>query len=78
MPNGGILYLLEDMRELELYGSVCAVVSVCDSMNYILEEADLREVFSRVHEYLEEDGVFIEYGIQVPGSSGRDDDCGKP
>ena len=59
MPNGGILYLLEDMRELELYGSVCAVVSVCDSMNYILEEADLREVFSRVHEYLEEDGVFI-------------------
>lgn len=55
----GILYLLEDMRELELYGSVCAVVSVCDSMNYILEEADLREVFSRVHEYLEEDGVFI-------------------
>ena len=59
LPNGGILYLLEDMRELELYGSVCAVVSVCDSMNYILEEADLREVFSRVHEYLVEDGVFI-------------------
>ena len=59
-PAGrGILYLLEDMRELELYGSVCAVVSVCDSMNYILEEADLREVFSRVHEYLEEDGIFI-------------------
>lgn len=23
------------------------------------EEADLREVFSRVHEYLEEDGIFI-------------------
>lgn len=59
LPNRGILYLLEDMRELELYGSVRAVVSVCDSMNYILEEADLREVFSRVHEYLEEDGVFI-------------------
>ena len=59
LPNGGILYLLEDMRELELYGSVRAVVSVCDSMNYSLEEADLREVFSRVHEYLEEDGVFI-------------------
>ena len=59
LPNGGILYLLEDMRELELYGSVRAVVSVCDSINYILEEADLREVFSRVHEYLEEDGVFI-------------------
>ena len=54
-----ILYLEQDMREFELYGTIRAVVSVCDSMNYILEEADLREVFSRVHEYLEEDGVFI-------------------
>ena len=54
-----ILYLQQDMREFELYGTIRAVVSVCDSMNYILEEADLREVFSRVHEYLEEDGIFI-------------------
>ena len=59
MENTEILYLLQDMREFELYGTIRAVVSVCDSMNYILEEADLREVFSRVHEYLEEDGVFI-------------------
>ena len=35
-----ILYLLQDMREFELYGTVRAVVSVCDSMNYITEEAD--------------------------------------
>ena len=33
-----ILYLLQDMREFELYGTVRAVVSVCDSMNYIIEE----------------------------------------
>ena len=59
MENTEILYLLQDMREFELYGTIRAVVSVCDSMNYILEEADLREVFSRVHEYLEEDGIFI-------------------
>ena len=30
-----ILYLLQDMREFELYGTVRAVVSVCDSVNYI-------------------------------------------
>ena len=30
-----ILYLLQDMREFELYGTVKAVVSVCDSMNYM-------------------------------------------
>ena len=31
-----ILYLLQDMREFELYGTVDAFVSICDSMNYIL------------------------------------------
>ena len=30
-----ILYLLQDMREFELYGTVKAVVSVCDSLNYL-------------------------------------------
>lgn len=29
------------MRELELYGTVQAVVSVCDSMNYIMTYDDL-------------------------------------
>ena len=32
-----ILYLLQDMRDFELYGTVAAVVSICDCMNYILE-----------------------------------------
>ena len=36
-----ILYLEQDMREFELYGTVRAVVSVCDCMNYITEEEDL-------------------------------------
>ena len=32
-----ILYLEQDMRSFELYGTVRAAVSICDSMNYILE-----------------------------------------
>ena len=32
-----ILYLLQDMREFELYGTVRAIVSICDSINYITE-----------------------------------------
>ena len=32
-----ILYLLQDMQEFELYGTVRAVVSVCDSLNYYLD-----------------------------------------
>ena len=54
-----ILYLLQDMREFELYGTVKAVVSICDSINYILEEDDLREVFSLVNNYLDPKGIFI-------------------
>lgn len=54
-----ILYLLQDMQDLELDGCVRAVCSVCDCVNYVLDEEELQQAFSRVHEYLEEDGVFI-------------------
>ena len=54
-----ILYLLQDMQEFELYGTIRAVVSVCDSMNYIMSEEDLRQVFSLVNNYLDPGGIFI-------------------
>lgn len=54
-----ILYLLQDMRELELYSTVGTVVSVCDSLNYILEEDELLAVFKLVNNYLYPGGLFI-------------------
>ncbi len=54
-----ILYLLQDMRELELYGTVGTVVSVCDSLNYLLEEEDIVRTFERVNNYLYPQGIFI-------------------
>ena len=54
-----ILYLLQDMREFELYGTVKAAVSVCDSLNYITEPSDLKSVFSLVNNYLDPKGIFI-------------------
>ncbi len=54
-----ILYLQQDMREFELYGTVRAVISICDSMNYILEEDELLRVFKLVNTYLDPKGVFI-------------------
>ena len=53
-----ILYLCQDMREFELYGTVRAVVSVCDSINYILEEEELLQVFRLVNRYLDPEGIF--------------------
>ncbi len=54
-----ILYLLQDMREFELYGTVKAVISVCDSLNYLLEEEDIIKTFRLVNNYLDPKGVFI-------------------
>lgn len=60
-----ILYLLQDMREFELYGTVRAVISICDSMNYILEEEDLLTVFKLVNNYLDPKGLFI-FDLNTP------------
>ncbi|NLK28048.1 MAG: class I SAM-dependent methyltransferase [Clostridiales bacterium] len=57
--ENGILYLCQDMREFELYGTVAAVVSVCDSMNYILKEEELLKIFRLVNNYLDPGGLFI-------------------
>lgn len=57
--DSNILYLLQDMREFELFGTVSAVISICDSINYIMNEEDLLKVFKLVNNYLEKDGIFI-------------------
>ena len=54
-----ILYLLQDMREFELYGTVRAGVSVCDCVNYITDEKELEQVFRLVNNYLDPEGIFI-------------------
>lgn len=54
-----ILYLLQDMREFELYGTVQSILCTCDSLNYLLDEEDLRTVFRLAENYLENDGLLM-------------------
>ena len=54
-----ILFLLQDMREFELYGTVDSIVCTCDSMNYILEEEELLQVFRLAENYLDPSGLLI-------------------
>lgn len=54
-----ILYLLQDMQEFELFGTVRAVVSICDCLNYITEADGLVEVFRLVNNYLDPGGIFL-------------------
>lgn len=54
-----ILYLQQDMQAFELYGTVAAIVSLCDSMNYLTEYEDLVETCRLANNYLDPGGVFI-------------------
>ena len=56
---GDILYLNQDMRSFELYGTVRAIVSVCDSLNYITDPEELRTVFRLANNYLDPGGIMI-------------------
>ena len=55
----GVLYINQDITQLDLYGTAHAFVSVCDVMNYILEKESLQKVFERVFLFLNPGGVFI-------------------
>ena len=54
-----ILYLLQDMREFELYGTVGSVICTCDSLNYLLQEEEIAEVFRLAENYLDPGGLLV-------------------
>ena len=54
-----VMYLEQDMRELDLYCTCGTVLSVCDSINYLLEDDDVIGTFKLVNNFLFPNGVFI-------------------
>lgn len=54
-----ILYLCQDMRELDLYSTVGTVVCVCDAVNYLLEKDEIEDTFTLINNYLYPGGLFI-------------------
>ena len=54
-----ILFLNQDMRSFELYGTVGAVFSSLDCMNYVTDSDDLKKVFELVNNYLDPGGIFV-------------------
>ena len=57
--GANILLINQDITQLDLYGTANAIVSVCDVMNYLLDEESLKRVFERAYLFLEPGGVFI-------------------
>lgn len=54
-----ILYLNQDMRELDLYSTVGTVYCLCDSINYLINDEDVAKTFKRVFDFLYPGGLFI-------------------
>ena len=59
------LFLQQDMRSFELYGTVGAVVCGLDSINYLQSTRDVAACFATVHNYLEPNGVFV-FDVNTP------------
>ena len=54
-----VLFLCQDMRALDLYGTVRATVCTLDSINHLLTPADVQTAFCKVALFTEPGGVFI-------------------
>lgn len=60
-----ILWLCQDMRSFELYGTVDAAVCCLDGINHLCGAKDLGKCLSLVHNYLEPDGLFL-FDVNTP------------
>jgi SAM-dependent methyltransferase len=59
------LWVCQDMRSFELYGSVDIILCTMDSLNYILDMNDMRDVFGLAGNYLNPGGLFI-FDLNTP------------
>ncbi len=58
-PDPPPQFICQDMRRLDLFGTVRACVSTQDSMNHVTEPEELSEAFRRVSLFTEPGGVFV-------------------
>ena len=54
-----IVYLCQDMQDLDLYGTVDAAVCTLDSLNHVNDLTMLQKILNRVSLFLNPDGVFV-------------------
>jgi len=60
-----VLFLCQDMRQLDLYGTVDTAVCMLDSLSHILSTADLREIFRRLGLFIRPDGLLV-FDVNTP------------
>ena len=54
-----VLWLCQDITELDLFGSCDVFVSLLDTINHIMSEEDVRKIFASFRNFMNKGGVFI-------------------
>ena len=57
--ESNVLFLCQEMSELDLFGTIDATVCALDSINHILDENELLEVFKKVSLFSNKGAVFV-------------------
>ena len=57
--NVDVLFLCQDMTELDLYGTISGAVCMLDSLNHLECAADVKTTIEKVALFMEHDGIFI-------------------
>ena len=60
-----ILFLCQQMQEIDLYGTIRGTVCALDSLNHLTDEADVVETIRRVALFTEPGGVFV-FDVNTP------------
>lgn len=54
-----VLFICQDMCEMDLFGSIAAITCMTDSVNHITDMKSLENFFSKAHNFLDPGGVLI-------------------
>ena len=54
-----ILFLCQQMQQLDLYGTINAAICTLDSINHLTDPADVQKTFDKVSLFTEPGGIFI-------------------
>jgi ubiquinone/menaquinone biosynthesis C-methylase UbiE len=63
--GSNVLLLCQDMRELDLFGTINACVCTLDSVNHLTDERDVLRAFRRVSLFTEPGGAFV-FDVNTP------------
>jgi len=63
--DSGILWVCQDLRQLDLYGTSDAAVSTYDCLNHLVGEGDLQRFFERLYYFLNPNGLVV-FDVNTP------------